>query len=78
MKVASIELPNTAPIFNNKDITNEFTIITYTNNSGIKTDIEKHIIQIPTGMYALDQIIEHLNESIFSQTTKLKELNKFL
>ena len=74
MKVASIELPNTVPAFNNKDITNEFTIITYTNNIGIKTDIEEHIIQMPTGMYSLDQIIEYLNESIFSQKTKLKRV----
>lgn len=74
MKVASIELPNTVPAFNKKDNTNEFSIITYTNNSGTISEIERHIIQIPTGMYALDQIIEHLNNSIFTQNTKLKRV----
>ena len=74
MRVATVEFANTVYLYSAKNRDNEFTIITYDNSGGEIINIDKHIIQVPDGMYALDSIIKFLNKAIFSKSIPLKRV----
>ena len=60
-------------MFNTKHLTNEFTIVTYKVGSTV-SNVKRHIIRIPDGMYGLDQFIDYLNNSIFNKREELRRV----
>lgn len=74
MRVASIEFPNTVYPITSKNKSNEFTIITYDIAGGVKTNIEKHKIVLPDGMYEIEYFIDYLNNTIFTSKPALERV----
>ena len=74
MKVATFEFANSVYLYSQKNRDNEFTIITYDDKDGEIFNVDKHIIQVPDGMYGLDSIIKYLNKGIFAKNNILKRI----
>ena len=74
MRIATFEFPNTVYMFNTKHLTNEFTIVTYKKVGSTVSNVKRHIIRIPDGMYGLDQFIDYLNNSIFNKREELRRV----
>ena len=74
MRVSSIELPNCVYLITSKNKSNEFTIITYKIGLlGHKTNIVRHKIIVPDGIYEISDLIDYF-DTIFVAPSQLERV----